>query len=87
MHRCGDVLLNDTTHALDDADFALGFRDFEFRYVRLGHEIDEGFEFSQIHGSSNGYKTDRTHANRDATAASRWASRLPEPCFAQVMTE
>src|SRR6218665_69572 len=35
--------------ALDDADLAFGLGDFEFRDIGLGHQVDQGFEFSQIH--------------------------------------
>src|SRR6218665_2187358 len=40
--------------ALDDADLAFGLGDFEFRDIGLGHQVDQGFEFSQIHGRSDG---------------------------------
>ncbi|MNL64074.1 hypothetical protein D3C87_1882530 [compost metagenome] len=54
LHRRWYILLDHGAAALDDTDLALGFRDFEFGHIRLGDEVDEGFEFSQIHESSNG---------------------------------
>ena len=57
-HGSRNILLHHSAAALDDTDLALGFGDLEFRHIRLGYQIDEGFEFSQIHGSSNGYKTE-----------------------------
>ena len=34
---------------LDDANFAVGLGDFEFRDVGLRDEVDQGFQFAQVH--------------------------------------
>ncbi len=39
-------------YALDDRTLPSASGDLEFRSIRLGHQINEGLEFSQIHGSS-----------------------------------
>jgi hypothetical protein len=47
--------LNLSTAALDDPDLALGLCDFQFGYVGLGYQINQGLEFAQIHGLSNNF--------------------------------
>jgi hypothetical protein len=54
LHRGSNVLLHHGATALDDTDLAFGFGDLQFRHIRFGHQINQGLEFSQIHGSSNG---------------------------------
>ena len=43
-----------SAHALDDAHLSFGFSDFQFGHIGFRYQINQGFEFSQIHGSSNG---------------------------------
>ena len=45
-------LLQHLAAALDDAHLAFSLRDFQFRDVRFRDQIDQGFEFSQVHASS-----------------------------------
>ena len=45
VHDLGDR----SRRSLDDAHAAFGFGDFEFGNAGLGNEVDQGFEFAQIH--------------------------------------
>jgi hypothetical protein len=44
-------------HAFDNANFAFGFGDFQFRNIRVRHQVNQCFEFAQIHKSSDALST------------------------------